>query len=493
MKKIMSLLLVLAMLFMIGCTSNDSSNNTTGNTQNTETSNETTQDATDEVVTLTMAMKDLSPSNEAHQAYIKKIEDGLAAQGVHVKIDVAEMPQGNYAENLGLKLLNGDIPDIIYFQGGDQAMADQGILEDLTPYIEGSDLIKNAMLPFQKERLSNYPYLLWIKPIANKVPVIRTDYLNEMETADALMANPTVDNYYAFFKEVQSKYTDFAFTVPGKLLEIDTIFNHAFGVTGTWIDVDGNYVFGKVTDMEKEKLTFYAKLYDEGLLDSEYLTKAWDTKEQVFYANEVGVISGTSGKVIDIYDGNMKNANGENAKLTVLPPAKGTSQGYNPISVTKETRGLAISSVSNHKDIAWKVIEFLASDEGQYIDRLGNEGEHFNIVDNKIELTDAAQNWFAFFFEVPTWKPAMEMTTPLLGEAAVDSLEMAEMYYVSDVDIAIPVEYAPQLDAITNLYKEFAADVVTGKQSIDAWDEFVTDWYAQGGQEITDYVNAQLK
>ena len=63
----------------------------------------------------------------------------------------------------------------------------------------------------------------------------------------------------------------------------------------------------------------------------------------------------------------------------------------------------------------------------------------------------------------------------------------------SDVDIAIPVEYAPQLDAITNLYKEFAADVVTGKQSIDAWDEFVTDWYAQGGQEITDYVNSQLK
>ena len=30
-------------------------------------------------------------------------------------------------------LLSGDIPDLIYFQGGDQKMAEQGILEDLTP------------------------------------------------------------------------------------------------------------------------------------------------------------------------------------------------------------------------------------------------------------------------------------------------------------------------------------------------------------------------
>ncbi len=102
-------------------------------------------------------------------------------------------------------------------------------------------------------------------------------------------------------------------------------------MTGTWIEVDGEYVFGRVTDMERDKLEFYAKLYADGLLDPEYLTKAWDTKEQVFYANEVGVISGTSGKVIDIYDGNMISANGESANLTVLPPAKGVAQGYNPI------------------------------------------------------------------------------------------------------------------------------------------------------------------
>ena len=490
MKKILVLLLVLSMLFIVACSSNEEkkiNNNTKSEVE------KTLETSADNPVILRIAMKDLSPSNEKHQAYIKRIEEGLAEKNVYVKIEVIEMPQGNYAENLGLMLLGGDIPDIIYFQGGDEQMADQNILEDLTPYINSSETIKNSLLDYQKERVKNYPYLLWIKPIANKVPVVRTDFLESMDTGEALLANPTIDNYYAFFKEMVEKNAKYAFTAPGKLLEIDTIFNNAFGVTGTWIDVDGEYVYGKVSDMERDKLEFYSKLYNEGLLDPEYLTKAWDTKEQVFYSNEVGVISGTSGKVIDIYDGNMISANGADSFLTVLPPAIGVSQGYNPISVTKETRGLAISSLSENKDTAWAVIDFLASYEGQYIDRLGFEGDQFNIVDGKIELTEAAKNWYAFFFEVPSWMPKMEMTTPLLGESAEKSLAMAEKYYVADVNINIPAEYAPQLDAINNLYNEFAADVVTGKKSIDEWDNFVSDWYAQGGEEITSYANSKLK
>ena len=176
-----------------------------------------------------------------------------------------------------------------------------------------------------------------------------------------------------------------------------------------------------------------------------------------------------------------------------MPPATGVSQGYNPISVTKETRGLSISSLSEHKDLAWKVIEFLASDEGQMIDRLGFEGEQYNIVNGEIELTDAAQSWYAFFFEVPTWQPSLPLVTPLLGAPAEDSLAMADTYYVADTDVALPSELTPQLDAVTNLYNEFAADVVTGKRPISDWDAFVADWYAMGGQEITDYANNVLK
>jgi len=501
MKKILALLMLVTMMFSVACSpqekeagTKDVEKNEEENTTKEEGESKDVEKTTsEEPVVLRMAMKDLSPSNETHQAYIKRIEDGLADKGIYVDLEVIEMAQGNYAENLGLMLLGGDVPDIIYFQGGDEQMANQGLLEDLTPYIEKSDVISSSLLDYQKERVANYPYLLWIKPIASKVPVVRTDFFEGMETGEALMADPTIDNYYNFFKEMAEKNTKYAFTVPGTLLEIDTIFDNAFGVTGTWVDVDGQYVYGRITDMEKNKLEFYAKLYKEGLLDPEYLTKAWDTKEQVFYTNEVGVISGTSGKVIDIYDGNMIKANGEESRLTVLPPAKGVSQGYNPISVIKETRGVAISSVSEHKDLAWEVIDFLASYEGQYIDRLGFEGEQYNIVDGKIELTEASNNWFAFFFEIPDWEPKEGLVKPLLGPSAMESLAMAAKYYVPDTNVAIPADYAPQLDAINNLYNEFSADVITGKRAISEWDNFVSDWYAQGGEAITEYVNSEMK
>lgn len=152
MRKLASLLLAGVMLFMVGCSPDNATSTVEDSTGIVKDEAKVSETASSNgVVTLKMAMKDLSPSNEAHQAYIERIESGLAAKGVNVKLEVAEMPQGNYAENLGLKLLNGDIPDIIYFQGGDQAMADQGILEDLTPYIKKSTLIQNAMLPFQKK------------------------------------------------------------------------------------------------------------------------------------------------------------------------------------------------------------------------------------------------------------------------------------------------------------------------------------------------------
>ena len=87
------------------------------------------------------------------------------------------------------------------------------------------------------------------------------------------------------------------------------------------------YVYNKVSAKQKEKLAFYAELYTEGLLDNEWLSKKWDTKESAFYNGEVGVISGTQGSVINVYNNKMTTQNGDEAELMVLPPAKGERSG----------------------------------------------------------------------------------------------------------------------------------------------------------------------
>lgn len=508
MKKLCVLCVVVSMLLtMVACsntkdekdkTNIDSPTNqeaTTGKKTNTDEKTKST-----EPVNIRLVMKDVSPTDENMVKYFELIEKGLAEEGWNITIELVETPAGNYAEKLNLMLLGGDIPDLIYFQGGDEQMAEQNLLEDLTPYIENSAYIKKSLYPHNVERLNNYPYLLWIKPVGSKVPVIRKDWMAKTKTGTSLLENPTIEQYYAFLKELRDSDLDgsgspkYGITVAGKLFEINQIFNQAFGLTSTWVkDDNDNYIYSKVSKGEKEKLEFYAKLYDEGILDQEYLTKKWDTKEQAFYDKEVGVIIGTSGKVIDIYDGKMKNTNGDNAELVVLPPAKGIGQGYMPVNTTKETRGFAISSLSEHKDEVFAILEYMASPKGQKLDRLGFENVHYEVVNGKIQMTEAAQQWFALFWEPKEITFAEELKTPLLGAPSIQSIELANDYYTQDIDFKMPEEHVPNWDAMENLCKEYSADIITGKKSIDAFDTFVEAWYQAGGTAVTEHANSVLK
>ncbi|WP_079911992.1 extracellular solute-binding protein [Paenibacillus sp. 32352] len=446
-------------------------------------------------VTITIVDKDLTPDDKL----LKGIEEGMKAEGKNVKLQIVPVQSGTYSEKLGLLLQSGNIPDLIYFQGGDYQFAvTQKILEDLTPYIEKSTYVKASMNEYNKERTKNYPYLVWLSPTSNSVPVVRQDWLNKTASGKDLLANPTIDNYYTFLKEVKDKNgAKFAYTTAGTLDELDATFGQAFGLTSTWIKgSDGKYAFGKTTSFEKDKLEFYAKLYKEGLLDPEFLTKKWDTKEKAFYDGQAAVIAGTQGKVIDIYNNKTMSQNGANAKIMPLPPAKGKGQGYTPVDVSKESRGFAIGKTSKNKEMAFAVLEFLASPKGQMLDKLGVEGEQYKIVDNKIKLTDKFAEWYARFVEsTVNFKPDKEFdpSTPYLSEPAAKSLEMMASMSSKDNSFIIPAELAAKWDACNALYKEFAANVVTGKKSIADFDKFVQDWNAAGGKEMTEYANKTIK
>jgi putative aldouronate transport system substrate-binding protein len=453
------------------------------------------QGSSDKPVTITIIDKDLTPDDKL----LKGIEEGMKAEGKNVKLQIVPVQSGTYSEKLGLQLQSGNIPDLIYFQGGDYQFAvTQKILEDLTPYIEKSTNVKASMNTYNQVRTKNYPYLVWLSPTSNSVPVVRQDWLNKTASGKELLANPTIDNYYNFFKDVKDKNgAKFAYTTAGTLDELDATFGQAFGLTSTWIKgSDGKYAFGKTTSFEKDKLDFYAKLYKEGLLDPEFLTKKWDTKEKAFYDGQAAVIAGTQGKVIDIYNTKAMSQNGANAKITPLPPAKGKGQGYTPVDVSKESRGFAIGKTSKNKDMAFAVLEFLASPKGQMLDKLGVEGEQYTVVDNKIKFTEKFAEWYPRFVEsTVNFKPdkAFDPSTPYLSEPATKSLEMMASMSTKDNSFIIPAELASKWDACNALYKEFAANVVTGKKTTADFDKFVQDWNAAGGKEMTEYANKTIK
>lgn len=508
MKKYLSILVALLIcVSLVGC-SNSAQTPGTNTTPTPGQSSQPTEapinmGTAENPVVLTMVAKDTPKHDPVVIKFNETIEQAMAKKGMYIKLDLLEIQEGTYADSVSLLLQSGVIPDIIYFQGGDyQFGVTQGILEDLTPYIEKSEYVKNALESHSVECLKNYPYLLWIAPTRTKVPVVRKDWFDGMESSAALMENPTPDNYYQFFKEIQQKYTKkYAFTVQGAtdgLLEVDMFLGQAFSNGMSWVkDASGKYTYSKISDAELAKLQYYAKLYAEKLLDNEYLSKKYDAKEKAMYTGEVGVIVATQGAVANQYNNKSIAQNGPAGELMVLPPAKGEeSWSFTPTDVSKESRGWAIGKTSKNKELAFKFFDFMASPEGQTIDKLGFEGEHYNIVDNKIVLTENIKNWYARIHEsVATFEPTIPIdeSTPYLSKIAKDSYEMVAKHSSNDNAFLIPDELVPEWDAATAVYKEFAADFISGKKTSADWNEFVEKWKAMGGQAVIDYANTVLK
>lgn len=457
----------------------------------------------DAPVPVTFMIKDVAPDDADTIAVVEAIEQGMAAQGNYVDITILEAPAGTYVEVVPLAFRTGEInPDVIYFQKNtDTPVIAEGLLEDLTPYVEGSTYVKEIMGAHSKARLASSPYLLWLAPAKFYAPVMRADFLDQAPSKDAFLADPTPEAYAQLLKELMDAgVVKYGVTIDGSetaLARLNSIFNHAFGVTGTLMQQeDGSYVYSMVTEQEKNKLAFYAQLYQDGILDADYITKTWDVMEQSFYEGDCALIAGTAGDVIQVYNTKMVQTAGEAAELVALPAAKGVGQAYASIDVTKEERGFAINATADQqvKDAAFAIFEYMASPEGRVIDKLGVKGIHYTVENDTVTFTDAWGGYWARFFPTTDGLPEdLKLETPVLSTPAQDSLTLGAQYYADDVNVIIPDELQPQLAAVTSVYNEYANEIIRGVRPIEDFDEMVERFNEVGGTDLTEYVNSVLK
>jgi len=451
--------------------------------------------STESPVEVTILMKDVDPADEENQAIMAAVEAGMAAQGNYVNITLLEAPAGRYVDVAPLAFRTGEVnPDIIWFQSNtDAGCVSEGLLEDLAPYVENSTYVKAIMGEHSKARMASSPYLLWLAPAKYSSPVIRKDFLEAAPSYEAFLADPTPEAYKLLLSEIIANVdsVEYGVTVDGGLTRLDSIFNHAFGVTSTIMEKDGKYVYSMVTEEEKNKLAYYAELYEDGILDVDYITKQWDTMEQAFYDGQCALIAGTAGDVIQLYNAKMVETNGEAAELVALPPAKGISQAYASIDVTKEERGFAINAESSQevKDACFAIFEYMASPEGRMLDKLGIEGTHYTVGDDGvITFTDAWPSYWAHFFSTVNGLPEdLLLASPVLSTAAQASLDLGIQYFAQDVNVIIPDDLQPQYAAVKSIYTEYANEIVRGVRPIEDFDEMVEKINAAGGDELSEY------
>lgn len=440
-----------------------------------------------------LVMQDFTADNPIIAEFTEILESEFHEwSGIEIDLEPISVPRETYSQNLNLLIMGGDIPDIIWFRDdGDLIWASQGLLMDLRPFVENSDVFQKNMNPWNMQRLENYPYILAIFPLNLKIGVTKLEWLEELNIVVPEDRPMTIDEYYLMLKKFTQK-GKYGITVagsPGGLTELDWIFSSAFGIEKQWIKNDnGDYVYSHVTPKRKEQLVFYRKLYQEGILDPEFLTTNWQRKEDKFYSGEVGMIVGTSGIVIDLYADRMKKIGDGTTVIPLVPPSGPYGDaGFLAVNLYKEPRGFAIPVTSKVSDTAFKFLEFMASDEGQFLDWFGVEGIHYIKKNDQIEKTQ--EEWWPFFFEGTKW----ESPVPLLGNAGAKSLEICEKYYTGDNYFPMPQEYATLWDAMNVLEREYSAKIVTGQFELDKFDEFVEKWYEAGGETYTQLANEYFK
>lgn len=438
--------------------------------------------------TVRIVMKDLLTSNPEDVAHIARFEEGLRAVGHDINIEIINLPSEGYAEKLNLMLLSGDIPDLIYFQGGDEQIAQQGVLRDLNPLIAQTTYLKDALWPHNEARLANYPYLLYVYPPRTKSPVMRSDLLaatGQSAPTDLVGWNTLLHAIPG--TEVGGTAIQYGIITPNNTKEMDAVFDPAFGISATWMQNDaGEWINSRVSGGEREKLAWYASLFADGVLDPEFVTSNWEVKEDKFYNGQVGVVLGSAGPVIGIYENKMAQVN-PGADLTLLEPAA----GLQAVDISKESRGFAIPVTTENTDAVMAFLDFVASPDGQFMDRLGFEGTHYTRDGDTLTATEEFGAWYPrFIIAVPS-----EYTPPInaLSDLAQGSLDQGVTHFRPDNAFVWPAELAAAVDGAETYYRTAVFRFVSGEMSTESdWGGFVQGWLDAGGQVMTNHARTVL-
>ena len=160
--------------------------------------------------------------------------------------------------------------------------------------------------------------------------------------------------------------------------------------------------------------------------------------------------------------------------------------------------GMMITTAATNPERIIQWYDWAMTDEGSMFNWLGIEGEDWKMTGGEVEVIDATRTPFYSFVPTVTKYVADATRMTQFGEEKVAIIEQAhDNVYFGPDSLGMPNSvydgYEDFLPSVAALYRETASRMVTGELSLDQWDEFVQQWYREGGQVVTDRATAWYK
>ncbi len=271
--------------------------------------------------------------------------------------------------------------------------------------------------------------------------------------------------------------------------------------------VDNELVPNFIRPEMKEALSIYKELYDEKLLDNEFLVqqgKDWDAK--IKGKGNVGMFI-HSATYPDKWLTEIQQ-NTPSAELDVIPAPTGPDgKGGHSIASTVGSMVWAIPSTNENPVEAIKFLDQFYDEDVQTLLTYGIEGEDHTVEDGEIVYhyptdQDGIYNETMYQDFLRFIGPShLDDEDYLLNRPHGDLIKRAiditnnEGRENDGLSMPIPPTLLERPELQKNgLWIEYAAGVLTGNESLDNFDNFVADWKERGGdqviQEATEWYNA---
>ena len=300
---------------------------------------------------------------------------------------------------------------------------------------------------------------------------------------------------------------------------LDTIFSYFGSYPGYWVyDDEGKAVYGSVMESTKEALAFLAEMYAEGLLDPQFAVRTGDDRNELLANGVCGIYFGVwwpNGGMTTAAD-NFESCDwlavsapvDENGKLKIVENdlvanIVVVSKDYAYPEAVVKVLNAQNDAVRGNGDGAAANAEYEASQVSWGCMPLGINIDYYNSIERiLLDITDAieaggdpAVMTRTKGFTLDMQQVMQDIETPK-GDLAAYLTHRARVTGASaaldDNMELIPASFYGTTDSMglmwTNLEKlqsETFLKIVMGEASIDTFDTFVEDWYAQGGDIIT--------
>lgn len=543
-KKLVALLLVLAMVLSLAACGNDGNSSTSSETSTSsaaedssaaEGSGDESQAETsetgefklpivDEPTTLSYFVADDSNcaimttdwnDNEFYQEMERRT-------GVHLEMEMVS--SADYQTNFNLMIASGTLADLIYvgasyYAEGVDAAIDDGYFLDLT------DLVDEYMPNYQKVRTSDIQYELLSTTDSGRLGAvyelrqskqgpwlglwIRQDWLDDL----GLDTPVTFDDYHEVltaFKNEKGATAPLILNFSGSDGEFGTM-SGGLNVLNSWqLDETGKVNFGPYMDAWKEYVTIMNQWYNEGLIDPDFMA----TDERT--ADMAKVVTGASGLFAALYTmPSVYEAASEDSNMNlapVNPPVKNEGDEIHIRLRDSYTSGnTAISADCENPEVAMRWLDYLFTEEGALLANYGIEGDTFEFNEegepeftdkilnneNGWTMTQTVASYLCPSAGIANWS---DWTRELAGvpekdQACYDVWSEADDTWRLPSSVTLTQDESTERAAlyadISTIVKEQTAQFISGALDIESnWDAYISSLEASGIERAIEITQA---